>query len=126
MDPILIAIAGALAKEAVPAGAKYLGQLVQRVKEKFAQSPGTGVVLATAQRDPEDPKMIEMLAEVLDQTEQADPAFGAELRTLWETAKTEITVTHTGDVITNTFTGRADGFFIQAGKISGGIHRHDD
>ena len=123
MDPILVAIAGALAKEVVPASAKALGQLVQRVKEKFAASPGADIVLTTAQQDPEDPKVIDMLARVLDQTEQADPAFGAELRTLWETAKTEVTV-NSGDVITNTFTGIATGTVFQVGKVKGGFHDH--
>lgn len=128
MDPILIAIAGALAKEAVPAGAKALGKLVQRVKEKFANNPGAEIVLASAQRAPDDPKMVDMLAQVLDRTEETDPDFGAELRTLWAAAKTEIssttvTQTATGGSVNNSFTGRAEGFIVQARQV-GDIHHH--
>ena len=122
MDPILISIAGALAKEAVPAGAKYLGQLVRRVKEKFANDRNAELVLASARKSPDNEAVVDMLAHVLANAEQEDAEFGAELRTLWEKAKTEITVT--GDVITNSFSGIATSTVIQVGKVSGGIHKH--
>ncbi|QUQ71657.1 hypothetical protein [Kutzneria sp. CA-103260] len=124
MDPILVSIAGAVAKEVVPAGAKALGQLVQRVKEKFANDRNAELVLASARKAPDNEAVVDMLAQVLDNAEQADPGFGAELRTLWETARAEITVTNGGDVITNTFTGNVTGTMFQVGKIKGGIHDH--
>jgi hypothetical protein len=125
MDPILIAIAGALAKEVVPAGAKALGQLMQRVKEKLSHNRTGEKVLAVAQKSPDNKDMVELLAGALDDAEREDPAFGAEMRTLWETAKTEIAV-HNGDVITNTFTGISTGTVFQVGKVKGGIHDHRD
>jgi len=123
MDPILVAIAGALAKEVVPAGAKSLGQLVKRVKEKFSHNRTAEIVLAKAQKAPDNELVVDMLAEALDAAEQEDPAFGAELRTLWETAKTEITV-NSGDVITNIYRGNSTGTVFQVGKVKGGFHDH--
>jgi hypothetical protein len=125
MDPILIAIAGALAKEVVPAGAKALGQLMSRVKEKFSHNRTAEKVLVSAQKSPDNAAVVELLADALDDAERDDPAFGAEMRTLWETAKTEIAVHH-GDVITNTFTGVSTGTVFQVGKVKGGFHDHRD
>lgn len=127
MDPILTAIAGALAKEAVTIGGKALGKLLQRVKEKFAKDVGSEVVLASAQDTPDDPKAVDLLARVLEGAEKADPAFGAELRELWGPARAEITanaITQTAGKggVNNSFSGTASGNVVQSGNIKGDIN----
>lgn len=129
MDPILTAIAGALAKEAVTIGGKALGKLLQRVKEKFAKDVGSEVVLASAQDTPDDPKAVDLLARVLEGAEKADPAFGVELRELWGPAKAEITatantITQTAGKggVNNSFSGTASGNVVQSGNIKGDIN----
>jgi hypothetical protein len=127
MDEVLTAIAGALAKQAVAGGAKALGKLVQFVKEKFAHNPGSEIVLASAQKDPDDRKMVDLLAQVLDKTEETDPSFGAELRTLWaaaakEIVSSEVRQTASGGGVNNNITGNVSGFVVQARDITGGIH----
>ncbi|GAA3435682.1 hypothetical protein [Kutzneria kofuensis] len=131
MDPILTAIAGALAKEAVTVGGKAIGKLLQRVKEKFAKDPGSEVVLAQAQENPDDTKWVDALATVLHRTEENDPAFAAELRELWSAAKAEIavtrnTVTQTAKSggVNNNINGAVSGFVVQAGNIDRIVH-HD-
>ena len=129
MDPVLTAIAGALAKEAVSIGGKALGKLLQRVKEKFAKDVGAEVVLASAQENPDDAMSVDMLARVLERAEQADPAFGTDLRELWGTAKVEITATSNATTqtaskggVNNSFSGTASGNVVQSGNIKGDIH----
>ena len=129
MDPILTAIAGAVAKEAVTAGGKAIGKLVQRVKERFAKDPGAEVVLASAQEDPDNTMWVDALAKILHRAEEADPTFGAELRELWGAAKSELTVTvhkteqraESGGT-NNSVTGNVSGNVVQARDIRGGTN----
>jgi hypothetical protein len=129
MDPILTAIAGAVAKEAVTAGGKAIGKLVQRVKERFAKDPGAEVVLASAQEDPDNTVWVDALAKVLHRAEEADPAFGAELRELWGAAKSEITVNANetkqsakSGGTNNNISGTVHGPVVQARDIRGGTN----
>jgi hypothetical protein len=129
MDPVLTAIAGALAKEAVTGGAKALGKLVKFVKEKFRHDTGAEVVLATAQENPDDPRNIDMLARVLHATGEKDPAFVAELKALWAASNTEVTATTvtqnaTAGGAANNVNGNVSGNVVQAGDITGGITIH--
>ncbi|HTI22302.1 MAG TPA: hypothetical protein VL652_15010 [Kutzneria sp.] len=128
MDPILTAIAGAVAKEAVTAGGKAIGKLVQRVKERFAKDPGAEVVLASARENPDNTQWVDALAKVLHRTEEADPAFGAELRELWSTAKSEVAVnasrteqTAKSGGVNNNISGTVSGNAIQSRDIKGNI-----
>jgi hypothetical protein len=129
MDPILTAIAGAVAKEAVTAGGKAIAKLVQRVKEKFAKDPGAEVVLASAQENPDNTMWVDALAKVLHRAEEADPTFGAELRELWSTARSEIAVnaskteqTAKSGGTNNIVSGSVGGSVIQSRNIKGDIH----
>ncbi|HEY0498814.1 MAG TPA: hypothetical protein VGD48_23940 [Kutzneria sp.] len=126
MDPILTAIAGAVAKEAVTAGGKAIAKLVQRVKERFAKDPGAEVVLASAQEDPDNTMWVDALAKVLHRAEEADPAFGAELRELWGAAKSEVAVNANkttqkaeSDGINNSVSGYVNGNVVQAREVRG-------
>lgn len=128
MDPILTAIAGAVAKEAVTAGGKAIGKLVQRVRERFAKDPGAEVVLASARENPDNTLWVDALAKVLHRTEEADPAFGAELRELWSAAKSEIAVnasrteqTAKSGGVNNNISGTVSGTAIQSRDIKGNI-----
>ena len=131
MDPILTAIAGAVAKEAVTVGGKAIGKLVQRVKEKFAKDPGAEVVLASAQKDPDNTAWVDALAQVLHRTEETDPVFAADLRELWSTAKSEVTVNASkakqraeSRGVNNNISGTVGGNAIQARNVNGEITLH--
>jgi hypothetical protein len=132
MDPILTAIAGAVAKEAVTVGGKAIGKLVQRVKERFAKDPGAEVVLASAQEDPDNTLWVDALAKILHRAEEADPSFGAELRELWGAAKAEIAVNASktrqqakSGGTNNSVSGNVAGNVIQARDIRGGTNLHN-
>ena len=129
MDPILIAIAGALAKEAVSGGAKALGKLVQLVKDKFRHDVGAEVVLASAQENPDDPKWVDALAKVLHATGERDPAFAAELRAMWAQSTTDVTSTEVRQTasygkVTNKIDKNVYGNVVQAGNIGGDVNMH--
>jgi hypothetical protein len=131
MDPILTAIAGAVAKEAVTVGGKAIGKLVQRVKERFAKDPGAEVVLASAQEDPDNTVWVDALAKILHRAEEADPSFGAELRELWGAAKAELAVNASkteqqakSGGTNNSNNGTISGNLIQARDIHGKITMH--
>lgn len=127
MDPILTAIAAALAKEAVTVGKTALAALVRRVREKFGHDPGAEIVLASAQENPDDEKWIDALAKVLDRTGEQDPEFAADLRELWTAAKPEVTSVHVeqtaGDGgVNNSVSGNVSGHVVQARDINGEVN----
>jgi hypothetical protein len=113
----------------VTAGGKAIAKLVQRVKERFAKDPGAEVVLASAQEDPDNTMWVDALAKVLHRAEEADPAFGAELRELWGAAKSEVAVnaskteqTAKSGGINNSVSGIVSGNVVQARDIRGGTN----
>ncbi|WP_024804447.1 hypothetical protein [Nocardia sp. BMG51109] len=111
-DPILVAIAAALA-------GKGVGNLYDLVREKFAgRSEAKAALEAARDADAESPQ-VEVLSEELARTEREDPQFSAELRALWQ----EISVAQRADRdgVVNQISGDVSGKVVQARDIEGGI-----
>ncbi len=107
-EPILVSIAAALA-------AKSATSLYELVKRRFAGRADAGAVLEAADgAQPESPE-VAALATRLAAEETEDPAFGVELRQVWQQ------VNASGDGVVNQITGNVSGKVVQARDIEGGI-----
>ena len=84
MDPITLAIASAAAGKAAETlteqGRRAVAEIVRRIKERFQGNPAKLAILEGAKDD--DAKIGE-LAVLLDEASAADPAFGSQIRALW-------------------------------------------
>lgn len=110
-EPILVAVAAALAGKAVTS-------LYDVVKRRFAGRDGAAQVLAAAEgADPESPEVAALACE-LARAEHDDPGFAAELRVEWEKYAGR-QVQHGGT--TNQITGSVTGKVVQARDIQGGV-----
>jgi predicted phage gp36 major capsid-like protein len=128
-DPILLAIAGALAGKAATAlasgGRTALGRLYRLVAGKLsAKEQDTKLLEAVAERTdvarPEQEPEVGRLAEVLDRAGRDDPEFAGRLRELWTEARTELTADRGG--VINEVSGDVSGTVVQARDIHGGIN----
>lgn len=121
-DPILAAVAAALAgkaAEAVAAGGRAAwSALVRRIREKAADNPDATRALDAAEHGAGGDAVAE-LARHLHGMAVADPTFGAEVRRLWAEASA-LAADH-GSVV-NTNSGTVHGVVVQAGEIHGGVH----
>jgi hypothetical protein len=109
-DPVIMAIATAVAgkvAESVTDQAKQaLAQISERIRAKFRNRPDDLVILDAAQANPGSPERITQMARLLDQAALSDPAFGNDIRALWNQVRIEITTTNSNT--TNIFHGQAD------------------
>ncbi|TDC09526.1 hypothetical protein [Actinomadura bangladeshensis] len=107
-DPMTVAIATAMAGKAVEVAGEpvraAVAELCRRVRERFRGRPADEAALARAAAEhPERPEVLEgVVRRLLDE----DPAFRAELETIWQQAHTNASAT--GDGVVNVFTGRAE------------------
>lgn len=118
-DPITLAIAAAIAGKGAESLGKQAGpaltSLVRRVKEKFAGKPAETAALEAARAHPEDERHTEALAAALDRAGADDPAFHAELRSLWQQT------TASGDAVINNFYGNTEKT-VQLRDVHGDMH----
>ncbi len=104
-DPVLIAIAAALA-------GKSVGNLYDLVRAKFARHPEATATLEAATNAPPDSPQLQALTQVLSDAAATDPDFNDTLRTLWANNK---------PTVHNEISGDVHGRVIQAGEIHGNI-----
>jgi hypothetical protein len=107
-EPILVSIAAALA-------AKSATSLYDLVKRKFAGRKDLETVLKTADDAPPGSPAVAALAAQLAATEAEDPAFGLELRHLWQ----QVSASQGG--VVNQISGNVSGKVVQARDIEGDI-----
>lgn len=128
-DPILLAIAGALAGKAATAlatgGRTALGRLYRLVADKLSgKEQDVKLLEAVAHRTdapaPGQKAEVGQLATALAQAEQGDPEFASRLRELWTEARTELTADRGG--VINEVSGDVSGTVVQARDIHGGIN----
>lgn len=122
-DPVMIAIAAALAGKATQgllSGARSAwGALLRLIKDQAGDDPIIAAALTAAENQPEDQSRIDLLGEVLEQRAQRDPAFDDQLRSLWEQTQPELRAEHGGTI--NEIAGTVSGHVVQARDIEGGI-----
>jgi hypothetical protein len=107
-EPILVSIAAALA-------AKSATSLYELVKQRFAgRTEAEAVLVAADGASPDSPEVV-ALATRLDTEQTEDPAFGVELRQVWQQTSAS------GDGVVNQITGNVSGKVVQARDIEGGI-----
>jgi hypothetical protein len=107
-EPILVAIAAALA-------GKSVGGLYDLVKRKFADRKQAAATLEAAQGAAPDSPEVHALSEQLAEAANADPEFATVLRASWAQISAS-----TGGVV-NEASGTFHGNVVQARDIHGGI-----
>lgn len=107
-EPILVAIAAALA-------GKSVGNLYDLVKKKFASRKQAAAALEAAQGATPDSAEVLALSEHLAEAADADPEFAAALRATWA----QISASSGG--VVNQVSGTVQGNLVQARDIQGGI-----
>jgi hypothetical protein len=109
-DPIILAIATAVASQATQSLTSQAGhaiaEITRRIRHRFRDRPADLAILTAAQGESASPDRAAELAHALDRAIAEDPAFGEEIRTLWDQSGTT-PVTATGDAVANVFTGKA-------------------
>jgi hypothetical protein len=122
-DPVLIAVATALAGKAAGAiasgGAAALRSLLDLVKAKFAGRPDAEQALQAAHDEPQRTENVDRLAAALEEVAAADPEFGEQLRSLWDRASAELHADHGG--VINEVSGTVGGNVVQARDVAGSI-----
>jgi len=122
-DPILVAIAAALAGKAAGAlasgGSTAFGRLYRLVKEKLSGREEDAGLLDDAASAPDSKATVARLADAMEHASTDDPAFAAQLRELWGQARTELRADRGG--VINEVTGNVSGNVIQARDIQGNI-----
>ncbi len=127
-DPVLVAIAGALAGKAagaaVSGGRSALRALIELVRRKFATEKDVLDAIESRER-PEtaagtgSEPAAEVLGAALERAAADDPEFADQLRRLWDQAKTELHADHGG--VVNEVSGTVSGHVVQARDVTGGI-----
>jgi hypothetical protein len=111
-EPVLVAIAAALASKAATT-------VYDIVKRKFANRQEATAALTAAEGAGEDSPEVRELAAELARAESADPEFSAELRTAWRGMSVEQKAERGG--VVNQITGNVSGKVVQARDIEGGV-----
>jgi len=104
-DPMTIAIVTAAAGKAVEGAGKpakeAIAALVRKVRERLRGRPQDEAALDAVAEAPDSAERLAVFEAVLQRAIADDPAFGAELRDLWDRA-------HDQGAVVNIFHGRAD------------------
>jgi hypothetical protein len=120
MEPVILAIAGAVAgktTEGLVEGAKTLVvRLRKRLRERFADSDEHREALDAARDNPEDEAAVAALARRLDEVGMRDPELAPLLRELGEYLRPE----QAG--VNNTVIGNVSGHVTQARDVHGDIN----
>jgi hypothetical protein len=124
VDPIMIAVATALAAKAAEglseAGRAALGKLLRRVRGRLDADPEGAAVLAAARSHPQDGELVERLAAVLSTAAELDPAFAEDVARLWAAVRDGWAVATEGGVV-NQVSGSVGETVVQARDVTGGI-----
>lgn len=112
-DPILVSIAAALT-------GKGAATLYDIVKKKFVGSPEATAALEEARTGDPDSPQVYALSEELARAERADPAFAAELRTVW--GQVSVQQRAGSGSVANQISGTVTGKVLQARDIQGGVN----
>ncbi len=125
MDPIMLAIATALAgkaaETAAEGGKSAWGVLVRVVRARLGHDKAAAGALEAASAEPHDLAVVRVLALALERIAVADAAFGARVLELWPSAQAELSAREGGTVNSNT--GTVGGHLIQARDlhVEGGL-----
>lgn len=123
VDPVLTAVASALAGKAAQAfasgGRNALAALYQLVRDRFSTRRKATRVLERAVDDPAEGNL-RALAEELQQLAAYDPEFAAQMQELWGQASVEQQHAESGGVI-NEISGTVGGHTLQARDIHGDV-----
>ncbi|HEX7660402.1 MAG TPA: hypothetical protein VF444_13080 [Pseudonocardiaceae bacterium] len=118
-DPILGAVAAALATKAVTG-------LYDFVKNAFARRGRTAkqdtAALEAARGAAADSPQVEALATVLTRAAAEDPEFAEGLRVQWQLVAQQVSQDAETGGVTNSISGTVTGNVVQARDIDGGIH----
>lgn len=110
-DPIILAIATAVASQATQSLTSQAGhaiaEITRRIQHKFRDGPADLAILTAAQGESASPDQAAELAHALDRAIAEDPAFGEEIRTLWDQSGI-MPITAAGDAVVNVVHGKAD------------------
>jgi hypothetical protein len=121
-DPMTVAIATAMAGKAVEVAGEpvraAVAELSRRVRERFRGRPSGQAELERAEGDPA-PERIAALASAVQDLMADDPAFGEEVRAIWNRAQTNAAAT--GDGVVNVLNGQA-GKVVQLRDVRGDLN----
>jgi hypothetical protein len=109
-------LAARAADAAASVGRSAWAALVRLVRAKLSPTGNVPAVLQSALDHPDDPALIEALAEALAQASTGDPQFAAQLHILWDRARTELAVSDDG--VINQISGTVHGNVIQARDVT--------
>lgn len=114
-DPMTVAIATAMAGKAVEVAGEpvraAVAEISRRVRERFRGRPADEAALARADAEPE------VLEGAVRRLLDEDPAFRAQLETIWQRAH----VNASGDGVVNVFNGKAEKV-VQLRDVQGDIN----
>lgn len=116
---LAVALAGKVADRLAEAGRAAFQGLVGLVRRRFQSDPAAQEALEAAEADPSDAERLDQLRAALDRLAAEDPAFGAELRSLWRDLQPHLTASSGGTI--NTVSGNVSGNVVQARDVQGGI-----
>jgi anti-sigma regulatory factor (Ser/Thr protein kinase) len=121
-DPMIMTIATAVAGKAVEVAGEpareAIAALVRKVRDRLRGHPRDEAALAALTEDPDSAERLAAFEAVLQQAITADPAFGDELRALWNQARMHVSAEQDG--VVNVFHGRA-GKSIQLRDVHGDL-----
>lgn len=121
MDPISLAIAGAVAAKGAEMAVKQTPEAWRRlttfVRDRLSRDDRAVELLSAAQAE-QKPELIEGLAKEISRIRQQDPVFDNDIRREWAAI---MVAQNRANQATNILTGSVGGHVVQATEISGGI-----
>jgi len=103
---IATAVASQTAQSLTSQAGHTIAEIARRIQHKFRGSPADLAILTAAQGKSASPEQATELARALDRAITEDPAFGHDMRKLWDQSG-NILIAATGDAVANVFTGKA-------------------
>jgi hypothetical protein len=110
-DAMIAAIATAVTSAATqsPTGQANhaITEITHRIQDRFRDRPADLAILTAAQGESASADQAAELAHALDRVVAEDPAFGEEIRTIWDRSGIAA-ITATGETVVNIVSGKAD------------------
>jgi hypothetical protein len=82
-------------------------EITHRIQDRFRDRPADLAILTAAQGESASADQAAELAHALDRVVAEDPAFGEEIRTIWDQSGITL-ITAAGDAVVNVVRGKAD------------------